>query len=210
MARRRTMAALVGMVVALAATSTGARAVESDATDLTVSASGPLAAELTEALEQLPGGVQVSDNAIAWDGGEIIAVWPDPGEEAAPAGLGDGVREDVVAQLGLTDLADLSDPEAGAVQPRGSASSCPSGYYCFYTSTNFDGARYQFSSTCSGYASSYGFDNATSSWVNRTSSRTLGAYDSQGGTRLWTMSPNASSSYVGSADDNRMSYWTCS
>ncbi|WP_169738827.1 peptidase inhibitor family I36 protein [Jiangella gansuensis] len=217
MARRWTVTSLAtavaGAVVAVTAVSAGASAARAEVPGGAhdpAAPTGPLAAELAEALEQWPGGVQVSDNAITWGGGEVVAVWPDPGDAAAPLGLGAGVREDVVAQLGLADLTGpaLADgPSDLAV--RGSSTSCPVGYYCFYTSSSYNGARYQFSSTCSGYASSYGFDNATSSWSNRSSSRKVAAYDSRGGTRLWTMNPGASSSYVGSGYDNRMSYWTC-
>ncbi|RIQ12641.1 peptidase inhibitor family I36 protein [Jiangella rhizosphaerae] len=206
MVRRRLLATLAGVATTVLVAAGGAYggAVTGEAEP-----AGPLAAEMTAALEQQPGGVQLSDNAMAWGGGEVIVVWPSPGEEAAPAGLGDGLRSDVVEALGVTELADPWQA-SGGVEARGSASTCPSGYYCFYTASNFDGARYQFSSTCSGYASSWGFDNNASSWVNRNSSRNYHAYDYVGGTRLWTMTPGTSDSYVGSSADNRMSYWTCS
>lgn len=205
MARRRLFGILTGVATTIMVASGahgGAVAGETEPT-------GPLAAEMAAALEQQPGGIQLSDNAMAWDGGEVVVVWPGPGEDAAPAGLGDGVRSDVVEALGLTELASPLQAAAGA-EARGSASTCPSGYYCFYTASNFDGSRYQFSSTCSGYASSWGFDNTASSWVNRNAGRNYHAYDYVGGSRLWTMSPGTSDSYVGSAADNRMSYWTCS
>ena len=205
MVRRRLLATLAGVattvLVAAGGAHGGAVAAEAEPT-------GPLAAELAAALQQQPGGVQLSDNAIAWDDGDVIAVWPDPGADAAPAGLGSGVRSDVVEALGLAELARPVQPAAGA-GARGSASTCPVGYYCFYTATNFDGARYQFSNTCSGYASTYGFDNTASSWVNRNSGRNYHAYDSLGGARLWTMTPGASDANVGASADNRMSYWSC-
>ncbi|TDD64318.1 hypothetical protein E1262_28620 [Jiangella aurantiaca] len=206
MVRRRLLATLAGvattMLVAAGGANGGAITGEAEPT-------GPLAAEMAAALAEQPGGVQLSDNAMAWDDGEVVVVWPNPGDDAAPLGLGDGVRSDVVEALGLAELAAPLQPASG-VEARGSASTCPWGYYCFYTASNFDGARYQFSSTCSGYASSWGFDNNTSSWVNRNSSRNYHAYDYVGGSRLWTMVPGTSDSYVGSSADNRMSYWTCS
>ncbi|WP_158564265.1 peptidase inhibitor family I36 protein [Jiangella anatolica] len=199
---RRLLATLAAVATTVLVAAGGAHAgvVATDATP-----TGPLAAEMADALEQQPGGVQLSDNAMAWDDGEVIVVWPSPGEDASPVGLGDGVRADAVEALGVTELADLG----GTVQPRGSTSTCPSGYYCFYTSTNFDGARYQFTSTCSAFPSSYGFDNDATSWVNKHASRNYHAYDTLGGTRLWTMTPGTSDNYVGSSADNRMSYWTC-
>lgn len=204
MVRRRLLATLAGLATTvLVAGGAHGGAVAGEAAP-----TGPLAAEMAAALEQQPGGVQLSDNAMAWDDGGVIAVWPSPGDDAAPHGLGDNVRSDVVDALGVTELAGLAEP-AGAAEARGSASTCPPGYYCFYTSTNFDGARYQFSSTCSAYASTYGFDNTATSWVNRNSGRNYHAYDYLGGSRLWTMTPGASDTYVGASADNRMSYWSC-
>jgi hypothetical protein len=123
------------------------------------------------------------------------------------------VRPDVLAGLGLT-TAQLGGAEAEAarmgtdVEPRGTYTSCPVGYYCFYTETNWDGARYQYSSTCSASAPS-ALNNETSSWSNRNFDKRINAYDTAGGTLLWTMGAGKSSSYVGATDDNRMSAWTC-
>jgi hypothetical protein len=167
---------------------------------------GPLAEEMAELLERQPGGVQVSDNAMAWDGGETLVVWPLPGETRAPAGLGENLIEDVVEDLGLHPQARGAD-----FAPAGVYTSCPSGYYCFYTSSNYNGTRYQFSSTCSSYASNWGFNNQTSSWVNRAgSNKIIYAYASAGGSLLWYEPHPSQSSYVGSSNNNRMSYWTCS
>lgn len=209
MARRRLLATLVGVATTVTAVAGGASGSSAPAEP-----TGPLAAEMAAALEQQPGGVQVSDNAMVWDDGAVVVVWPSPGEDAAPLGLGDGVRSDVLAGLGLAavTLAGPAPARSGAastISPRGTSTSCPVDYYCFYTSTNWDGARYQFSSTCSGSASSYGFDNTTSSWSNRNFDKRINAYDTSGGALLWTMGVGKSSSYVGSADDNRMSAWTC-
>lgn len=206
MVRRRLLATLAGVATTVLVAAGGAYA---SADTGEAEPSGPLAAEMEAALDHQPGGVQLSDNAMAWDDGDVIVVWPDPGADAAPFGLGDGVRSGVVEALGITGLAQPFEPFADDMQARGSASTCPSGYYCFYTSSNFDGARYQFASTCSAYASSWGFDNTASSWVNRNSGRNYHAYDYLGGARLWTMTPGASDSYVGASADNRMSYWTC-
>lgn len=167
--------------------------------------SGPLAEEMEELLELQPGGVQVSDNAMAWDGGDTVVVWPDPGDQQAPAGLGSNVRDDAVKQLDLQGV--LSSQEFSAL---GSYTSCPSGWYCFYGGSNYNGARYQFSSTCSSYASSWGFNNQTTSWVNRSgSNKIIYAYNYRGSRLLWFEAHPSRDSYVGSSDNNRMSYWTC-
>ncbi|NEE00529.1 peptidase inhibitor family I36 protein [Phytoactinopolyspora halotolerans] len=185
--------------------------------------SGPLAEEMAELLELQPGGVQISDNALAWDDGATVVVWPSPGETVAPAGLGENVRADVVEELGSETLQEQSETgnaaavegdAAGAassdLQPAGSYTSCPYSYYCFYTGSNYDGTRYQFSSTCSSYASNWGFNNQTTSWVNRGGSgKAIYAFDYQGSSRLWYEAVGTQDSYVGSSDNNRMSYWTC-
>ena len=44
-----------------------------------------------------PGGVQVSDNAVAYRDGEVVIVFPDPGERRAPEGLGRNVRSTALA-----------------------------------------------------------------------------------------------------------------
>lgn len=165
---------------------------------------GPLAAEMAELLELQPGGVQVSDNAMAWDDGATVVVWPDPGTDQAPAGLGSNVRAEAAQAMGLTE-ADSTD-----FSVMGSWSSCPYDWYCFYTDSNWDGIRYQFSSTCSGYASDWGFNNQTTSWANRGGSgKTIYALDYDGGSLLWSELSGTSDSYVGSNDNNRMSYWRC-
>lgn len=203
---------IMATLVALFGATAGVAHADSDPAEAAVDAetvlTGPLAEEMAQLLHVRPGGVQVSENAMAWDGGGAIMVWPSPGEAAAPAGLGANVKDDVVQQMGLTDLAS-PDAASSEVMAMGSASTCPSGYYCFYTGTSFNGSRLQFSSTCSGSASSWGFNNSTSSWANRSSNKVVYAYDYRGGAYLWTMSRGTSSSYVGAADNNRMSYWKC-
>jgi hypothetical protein len=200
MTRRRLLATLVGVATTVTAAAGGAYggSAPDDAP------TGPLAAEMAAALEQQPGGVQVSDNAMVWDDGAIVVVWPSPGDAAAPFGLGANVRRDVAEALGLED--DVQS--RGGVTTRGSASSCPIGYYCFYTEDNWDGLRFQYSSTCSGSAP-FDLNNKTTSWVNRNYDKRINAYDTAGGTLLWTMGAGKSSANVGAADDNRMSAWTC-
>ena len=204
MTGRRLLATLAGVATTVLAAVGGAHGgdVADDAP------TGPLAAEMTAALEQHPGGVQVSDNAMAWDDGAIVVVWPDPGETVAPFGLGDGVRPDVVAALGL-EASVRSASRTGDVVSRASALSCTPGRYCFYPDANFGGVRSEFSTTCSAYAGA-SLDGTTSSWVNRNPNRNFHVYDYFGGPRLWTMPAGTltSDAYLGAAD-NRLSYWTC-
>lgn len=227
MRRRPRSRARLSTVVAAAAlvVTTGVSSAQADSGGAEPSPSGtpsgPLAGEMSRMLEVRPGGVQLSDNAMAWDDGDVVMVWPSPGESSAPAGLGPNVRDDVVGAMGL-DAATVGDgamgldaaaagdgASAGEMSAAGSWSTCPPGYYCFYTGTNYDGERLQFSDRCSGGAGAWGFSNVTSSWVNRDYGKVVYAYDYKGGSHLWTMNPGAMDSYVGSADNNRMSYFRC-
>ena len=213
--RRRLLTATSAVVLLAAAVAGGAQAQAADPVGPVVPAepSGPLATEMNRMLALQPGGIQVSDNAMAWADGAVV-VWPSPGEAHAPAGLGSNVRVEVVDELKLGQLANepasaAESSAAAAAAVAGTWRSCSAGYYCFYTGTNYEGTRFQFSSTCSGNASSWGFNNQTSSWVSRIYNKRVMAYDSSGGARLWTMSPGAMDASVPAAADNRMSYWTC-
>lgn len=150
------------------------------------------------------GGIQISDNAIAYRGGDVIIVFPNPGERVAPRGLGAHVR--------ATALAQRADAQSQSVTPN-TTQNCPAGvfdhWYCFYTDQNFGGRRLQFLTTCSDSANNWGFDNQTTSWVNTNGSIQIGAYD--GGNYnglLWVMGSGVStSSNVGAVNNDRMSSW---
>ncbi len=179
---------------------TGAHAGSGDETG--AKPSGPLADEMSRMLELQPGGVQVSDNAMAWDGGETVVVWPSPGESNAPAGLGANVRSDVASELGLATTA-ADAPAAKSWQ------TCSAGYYCFYSGSNYSGTRLEFNTRCSGDVGAWGFSDQASSWVSRNYNKVINAHDYKGGPHLWSMSPGQRSSYVGAGADNRMSYFSC-
>ncbi|WP_129667157.1 peptidase inhibitor family I36 protein [Phytoactinopolyspora endophytica] len=213
--KKRTTAVIMGAAALLAAPFMAGQASSDDSPAPT----GPLADEMAELLELQPGGIQVSDNALTWDDGDTVVVWPNPGETVAPAGLGENVRSDVVEAMGSATLLEQAEAENVSAEPgtassdfqaAGSYTSCPYSYYCFYTGSNYDGTRYQFSSTCSSYASNWGFNNQTTSWVNRAGSgKAVYAFDYKGSSRLWYEARGSQDSYVGSSDNNRMSYWTC-
>ena len=92
----------------------------------------------------------------------MLLILPNEGEEFAPAGVGENANEE---QLEVDENGELAGPDQVA-----DVHGCPSGllkkWYCFYTNANYGGRRLQFSSTCSDFASNWGFDNQTSSWVN--------------------------------------------
>jgi Peptidase inhibitor family I36 len=167
---------------------------------------GPLAAEMKELLKLQPGGVQVSDNALVWDSGNTVVVFPSPGEGVAPKGLGANVRPDVLRSIGAQWM----------ISPDGieDVHGCPSGvltkdYYCFYTDRDFGGRRLQFSETCSDFAADWGFNNQTSSWVNTGTNKEIEGWDSQNRYHLWDEPQHSVSSFVGSSNNDRMSWWSC-
>ncbi|MFI9007924.1 peptidase inhibitor family I36 protein [Actinosynnema sp. NPDC053489] len=167
-------------------------------------ATGPLAPDVARALAGHPGGVQVSDNAVAWAGGRVVLVLASPGEAVAPKGLGANPRHRAVRAAGLTGLVD----PAGVRDVHG----CPSGVtkkdnYCFYENRDFGGHRWQFADTCADSAGDWGFSNKTSSWVNTDTDKTIIAYS--GSTRLWDEPEKSVSSYVGDAKNDKMTRWDC-
>jgi peptidase inhibitor family I36 len=174
-------------------------------------------AALDAALDLRPGGVQVSDNAVSWDGGNVILVVPSPGQQVAPPGLGSGVREDTLSTPLLQEEAEVgAQVQRRGTALRGSAGTCPGGYlqtdyYCFYVDRDYNGRRLQFTgNTSAEHASNYGFNNETSSWVSNDVDCYVQAYDTIHGDRLWQEPENSTSSYVGNANNDKMSYWTCS
>lgn len=193
------------MVAVLLATATAANA----------QVDGSPQSELDAAMKLTPGGVQVSDNAVVWGDGDVVLVVPDAGSSVAPSGLGSNIRADRVRTPALQALVEQGENSNKSVVAQGSSSTCPHGvtvsdYYCFYQYSNFNGRRVQFTgATQAAYAANYGFDNGTSSWVSWDVDCRVRSYDNAGSTLLWTQNENSQSSYVGSTNDNRMSFWTC-
>lgn len=109
------------------------------------------------------GGVQISANEIAWNGGEPILVFPLPGETKAPPSS--------AAARNAEGLSSTSD-----VEPQVDWEGCPAGaddnrWYCFYEDQNFRGRRLQWNwAHCQTGLRfvDYGFDNDTTGWVNTT------------------------------------------
>lgn len=167
--------------------------------------SGPVAEEMGRLLKLQPGGVQVSDNALIWNKGATVVVFPSPGENVAPRGLGANVRYDALRAIDAEELAN----DVGVMDVHG----CPSGvlkkdYYCFYTDRDFGGRRLQFAETCTGNAGNWDFDNQTSSWVNTGTNKTIYAHD-YNSENLWYEPQNSVNTFVGTGDNDRMDYWSC-
>jgi hypothetical protein len=201
--RVSSITSMVAALVLLGGTATAAAPQAASAPQV---ASAPTAGpqkEIDAYLRAHAGGVQVSDNAVAYRAGEVVVVFPSPGERRAPDGLGGNVRSTALAAGVAADFDAAASSVAG----------CPSGtfdrWYCFYTDSNFGGRRLQFLNTCADDAADWGFNNSTSSWVNTNPNSRIVAWDYRGGEALWVEGYGVSSdNWVGSSDNDRMSYWT--
>jgi Peptidase inhibitor family I36 len=80
---------------------------------------------------------------------------------------------------------------------------CPDGWTCFFEHRDWGGRMLQFRD-CGiwQFFSDYGFRNQTSSWHNRLN-QFVYVDDDDAGVRLWTEYPQARSSWVGSAANDR-------
>ncbi|MEZ0108647.1 hypothetical protein ABH920_002648 [Catenulispora sp. EB89] len=177
---------------------------------LSTSAAADLQRQIDDTLRTTTGGVQVSANEIAYQGGNVVLSLPLPGQRTAPASS--------KAALALTEPAASS--AAGAVVPY-DAYGCPAGasdnrWYCFYQDANFGGWRlqwnYQHCDVQHGdYLDfvNYNFAAETSSWVN-TGTLYVFTFDA-GWYPLWTENPAqqpgyTASSYVGNEENDRAFY----
>ncbi len=189
-----------------------------------VARGGPQA-ELDRVMALQPGGIQVSDNAVVWGDGDVVLVVPSRGQAKAPAGLGTHVRRHLLDTPGLrsldtTNVASARGAQAGAGSGQSfDTQDCPGGafkkdYYCFYQYRDWGGRRVQFTGdTKAADAADWGFNNGTTSWVSNDVDCTVKAYNAERPSDMsnwmWKQPENSSSSYVGSDNDNKMSFWTC-
>ncbi|WP_329230471.1 peptidase inhibitor family I36 protein [Streptomyces sp. NBC_01460] len=193
--------------------------------------SDSLQQEINEVLATTQGGVQISRNEIAWNGGEAILVFPLPGETTAPVSspAAQTLQAEVAA---LGNLATTEEPAGDDPEPSASvaaADACPTeafgnDWYCFYQYTNYGGRRLQWNGTHDlfnpVFFSDYGFENKTSSWSNKggktiqVRNRSVTGSDPScsahgNGLFLWTEAAHSRSSNVGSGYDNKADcFWT--
>ncbi|MFB8347908.1 peptidase inhibitor family I36 protein [Streptomyces niveus] len=173
------MVSLFGAIALCLATLTQANAAE--VTD-------ELQQEINDVLAKTEGGVQISQNEIAWNGGEVIMAFPLPGETHAPVSSSAAQRlQSKVSGLPLDTVEDVApepvEPEEYE-EPVGAMAtdSCPTqtfgnDWYCFYQYKDFGGRRLQWSAAYNHYVyfSSYDFENRTSSWSNK-GGKVIGVY----------------------------------
>lgn len=149
-----------------------------------------LQGEVDAVLRARPGGTQISQDEVSWQGGQVVLALPAPGRHR-------------VAAPTVTP---------GMLTPGGGSSdSCPwsftARYTCFYADAGFNGRRLQFADTyCSGPVNfgDWGFANTISSWVNNTA-HIVKVYDGPNATAamLWKENGVSNSAYVGDAANDR-------
>jgi len=199
---RRISALLAGVATSIAISS----AVASPVTAAALSVQD----QVSKQLRDYPGGTQISSYEIAYSGGAVIMVFPDPVSGRVPTAA--DTRPSVsVAGTDAQVVPDATRYEHG----------CPYGntvkWYCVYQDSNWGGRMLEFKDcTSSGYTNSlgtYGFGDTTSSWVNTrtTNSGRVTATDVFHAF-LWnevTSGHFVESSYVGVTANDRAWYLNC-
>ncbi|MFE7455722.1 peptidase inhibitor family I36 protein [Streptomyces sp. NPDC057554] len=150
------------------------------------------------------GGVQISANEIAWNGGEPTLTFPLPGEDEAPQSSPQALRQKGIKATDVEPLADWGGCPAGKDDNR---------WYCFYDEADFKGRRLQWNwAHCSGGIrfGDYGFDNKTTGWVNTTPNKSkvgmvVTVYDGWFTGSLWVERPWTKVSKVDSFHNNKAS-----
>lgn len=169
-------------------------------------------------MKEVPGGEQVSDNAVSFKDGTVIVVFPDPGEARAPDGLGRNVRENAPPLGAVITAAHRAPAQPITALDTGYIEGCPystessQDWYCFYEHDFWGGRRLQFKDTCYDSMSNWGFNNQTTSWVNTNPYKTIYAWNYSDYTgALWTEPGGVSkSSNVGTSDNDKLTTWTAS
>ncbi|MEU3002615.1 peptidase inhibitor family I36 protein [Streptomyces sp. NPDC006995] len=177
----------------------------------------PLQEEIEQVLARTQGGVQISRNEIAWDGGEVIMSFPDPGEAQAP--VSSAAAQRLQAKVTGRSVGTVEPLQVSGGVSAQAADNCPTeifgnDWYCFYQNSDFGGRRLQWNAAHKSpvYFSKYDFDNRTSSWSNK-GGKKITVYEDfwvNNPTKLWTEYAHSKDSYVGYAVDNRADYFVTS
>ncbi|MET7348648.1 hypothetical protein [Streptomyces mirabilis] len=180
--------------------------------------SDSLQQQIDDVLAKTDGGVQISRNEIAWNGGEVIMAFPLPGEAQAPVSSPAAQRlqaevPGVAADATEQPPADESESDSSTT----ASDSCPTevfgnDWYCFYQYKNFGGRRLQWNAKHVDrvFFSAYDFVNRTSSWSNKggldiyVMGRTVSGVDDSCSTpELWREGPHSRSTSLPSSLDNK-------
>ncbi|RSN04695.1 hypothetical protein DMH25_20995 [Streptomyces sp. WAC 01325] len=193
--------------------------------------------EIDKVLANTEGGVQISRNEIAWNGGEAIMAFPLPGETHAPPSSPAAQKlQAKVAGVPFNQKAIPAEIEgAAASEPVPSdeteptvtplaSDACPTevfgnDWYCFYQYKNYGGRRLQWNASHKWpnpvYFSAYDFVNRTSSWSNKggktiyVAGRIHAGSDMSCYNTLWEEPGHSRAASLSSALDNKADcFWT--
>lgn len=139
-----------------------------------------------------PEAVKTAENVVSWDDGRVDLVWP----------LGDGK---IAPLTSSRDLESRDSTSGGGVTTQATVNNCPDNYSCFYENRDFGGRRLQFTDTnyCQDLRN-YGFNDATSSWVNNRNANTFAFADAGCTNGMWLGEPYSKSAYVGASWNDRL------
>jgi hypothetical protein len=168
-------------------------------------ATEPLQRRIDAQLQLAPHGRQISANEVAWNGGKVIMSFPLDGQRVAPNSSPAALK-----------LMAAATPQSAARKPvkirPQDIEGCPTvtfgaDWFCLYADINWGGRRLQWSTSCIDYLSNYGFENEASSWVN---GGALYINVNDPSQRIWLENPHTKSSWVGSANNDRATWFTTS
>ncbi|MGW0560788.1 peptidase inhibitor family I36 protein [Streptomyces sp. NPDC003016] len=154
---------------------------------LSKSEAAGLQKQIDKQLATTPGGKQIGVNQIAWRGGKAVMTFPLPGERQARA---------------------VNEPVGTLGTPN-----CSYAWTCLYEHQNFDGRRLTWSDCNFENLANWSFNDKTTSWHNnQTRGTQTHVYNWSGSSwvLLWTSTAPSSSSYVGSANNDKADgLWVC-
>ncbi|MBK3597027.1 MULTISPECIES: peptidase inhibitor family I36 protein [Streptomyces] len=205
--------AFAGVTILTAATASQAHAAEPS----------ELQQQIDTVLANTTGGVQISLNEIAWEGGQAIMSFPLPGEEVAPPSSQAAI--DLQTQQAGVSKQSVKAAAAAGEALAAASDSCPTevfgnDWYCFYQYKDFGGRRLQWNQAKHDvvFFSQFDFVNKTSSWSNKGGKYIYVQGRSQTGSDrscwekpliLWQEAPHTSKAFVGSSLDNKADcFWT--
>ncbi|MFF1818408.1 hypothetical protein ACFVWG_13995 [Kribbella sp. NPDC058245] len=150
--------------------------------------------QIDQQIAAAPGGRQISQNEVAYDGGHAIVTFNIPGRTGSPAS------------------SKVAAPDAVTSDVNG----CPYGDFtqwnCVYEFANFNegtnGRRLQFNECGGRDLNTYNFRDKTSSWVNTTGKKVhVSNFTTTGSlVLLWEEPSHSKSSQVTPANDNKADY----
>jgi hypothetical protein len=145
--------------------------------------SGTPRPEIAQVLSEHPGGVQINEDQIAWNDGQVVLTIPSSTQPQT---------QDATA----VDSADITVD---------AASDCPAGWFCLWQDAGFMNRRVQFQGAGCQNLTDFGFNDLASSWFNRNAGTYRVYTNIKCNPLLFTAQAGAQSSFVGNANNDQAS-----